>query len=129
MYIHEAQAPDNPRVIDDDADDQMPVRTGGKRKPRVLLELPPDLKEALDRSAFTHARSRTAEVVLRLRQSFERDGGSVRAGGLPARERAPAIAGWLGSPAPELADEEQQLVALFRRLNATQRAALLQLLS
>lgn len=129
-YIHPAQAPDNPTVTKSRVDDEEEPVAKGRRKPRLLLELPHDVKEAVDRSAFANARTRTAEIVLRLRQSLEVDpmGAAGRGGVVPA-DRRPAIASWLASPGRELGEDERHLLTLYKGLTEGQRQALLILLA
>lgn len=122
------QGPDNPCVTDADFEEQGIEKAGDRRKSRFLIQLPPELLEAVERSAFANARPRNSEIVLRLRRSFEREGLAGRAGALQAMESAPAIAGWLASSAAELTVEEQRLLSRFKTLSAEQQAALLTLL-
>ena len=79
----------------------------------MLVRLPSDLKFALQREAFAHGRRITAEINMRLRDSFV--GGVPVPGAKPAKAAAGAEA------------EEEQLLKAFRKLSPELRAALLAL--
>ena len=110
------QGPDNLHVSTADLEEQ--GKANDRRKSRFLVELPPELREAVERAAFANERPRNSEIVLRLRQSFEAD----------ARQVRPAIGGWLAGSASEMTAEEKLLLLRFKALSADQKAALLTLL-
>lgn len=91
---------------------------GPKRPGRVLIGMPDELRAALDREAFTHSRTLTAEVNMRLRESLE--GSSVT---VPRAAKAAAQ-----DLVEGLSPDEARLLLLFKKMAPEKRAALLELL-
>ncbi|MCY3812174.1 MAG: Arc family DNA-binding protein [Gammaproteobacteria bacterium] len=91
---------------------------------RFVLRLPPALHRRVTEAAAVYRRSMNAEIVARLEYSLS---------GIPADADVsavePALFPYLETTfRGELSDEENRLIRLFRRLSASQRAALVDLL-
>ncbi len=78
-----------------------------------------ELKERLDREAKINGRSLNAEIVDRLRKSFEP---AIRATNGFTAEQPPSV-----GYGPEINDVERQMLSLFRRMPVEKQLALLSL--
>lgn len=94
------------------------------RPPRFLLNMPDELRQAVERAAFAADRPVTAEINRRLQQTFdaERNPFAHRPAPTPAPIASEA------TPSEPLGGAEQALLEAFRRLSPDKQLALLSLL-
>lgn len=103
------------------------METTSKRAPRFLLLMPDDVRTAIERSAFTHGRTVTKEINLRLEQSL---GKPSTPGIAPVHhkvEQAPAPYSNDKSPAHALSDIDRAILAVVRAMPPEKQLALLSL--
>jgi hypothetical protein len=93
--------------------------TPEKNDATVLVRLPTELKNALQREAFIHGRRITAEINMRLANS-------LKANSYPDAVAAPKIVSEAAPARPS--DIEKELLAAFRKLSPQKQLALLSLL-
>ena len=91
---------------------------------RLVVRLPEALRQRIVEASVRYRRSMNAEIVVRLEHSLNGLPGDASEAGVepaffPQLERAFRR---------DLSDEEDALIALYRRLSTSQRVALLQLL-
>lgn len=104
-----------------------------KRAPRFLLLMPDDVRMALEREAVVHARTLTAEINLRLRES-------LKAKAYPATMAKPPLTTDGTTPPAQaqyqppnakgpanLSETDQAMLDIFRRMPAQKQLALLSL--
>ncbi|NIP15687.1 MAG: Arc family DNA-binding protein [Pseudomonadales bacterium] len=97
-----------------------------KEKPyKVLVRLPPEMRDLLAQSARHYRRSMNSDIVARLYESFRGIADATREQGLapPMHDQFEQLF------RADLSPEEQSLVKAFRRLNKDQQLALLALLN
>ncbi len=92
---------------------------------KVLVRLPPEMREQLAESARYYRRSINSDIVARLQESFRGIADSARGRGLapPMHDQFEQL--FRG----DLSPQEKSLVTAFRRLSSDQRKALLALLN
>nr|WP_255594681.1 Arc family DNA-binding protein [Acidovorax sp. sif1233] len=101
-----------------------------KRPPRFLLAMPEDVRVAIERAAFSHGRTVTAEINLRLKASLEKSGGATQSPNVYAGTSwAPPVipSGNEKDPASTLSGTDQAMLEVFRGLPPEKQLALLSL--
>ena len=101
-----------------------------KNDATVLVRLPNDLKAMLMREASVNGRRITAEINMRLKASLETTGITPASvpGVLPRSYTALQAEQKGSSNAPKLSEDDQALLAAFRRMAPEKKLALLALL-
>jgi hypothetical protein len=101
-----------------------------QRAPRFLLNLPDELRTAVERAAFASGRTVTGEINRRLQQTFDAEAPALPAGG--SRYDTTPLVTVLHtnekSPAGALSNIDQAILEEFRRLTPEKQLALLSLL-
>ena len=92
---------------------------------KFVLRLPGDLRTRIVEASQRYRRSMNSEIVTRLEHSLNGLPGDVSESGVEPALFPHIETTFRGS----LSDEENRLIRLFRRLSASQRTALLDLLS
>lgn len=95
--------------------------TGPKRPGRVLISMPDDVRAALQKEAFTHSRTLTAEINMRLRASLRYPADQLAPNGHRVMESPKGV----GNGLDEI---ETSLRTSFRKLPLEKKLALLALL-
>lgn len=98
-----------------------------QRAPRFLLNLPDELRTAVERAAFASGRTVTAEINRRLQQTFENERPQA-ATALYRQAPSPAQVANEKSLAGALSSTDQAILEEFRRLPPEKQLALLSLL-